>query len=412
MAILVQKFGGTSVANTERIRNVATLVEQAVASGNKIAVVVSAMAGTTDQLAAWCAELGASTSSMSPMEADTVLASGEQIVAGLLAITLHAQGIPARSYMGWQLPIHTDGNHRRAAILDIDTRSILSGFERGEVAIVSGFQGIAPHQRISTLGRGGSDLSAVALAVALSADACDIYTDVPGIYSCDPRRVPRAQLLPCITYEEMLEMAAAGAKVLHTRAVQLAMRERVKLRVLSSFTDHPGTWVFGMIQKGETMEKYAVTGLAYSLGETGFGLNGLKPQALIEIIDLLARQTIHIDMLVQGGTSLSLTVPTAEAVQTQTLLEEYAARTDASFTALPPIAKISAVGIGMPGHTEIARRMLQTLAAEAIPVLVMTTSEIRVSVLISAQHVDQALKALHSTFGLDQAYNQEDSGNE
>ncbi|PSJ43295.1 aspartate kinase [Allosphingosinicella deserti] len=407
MARIVMKFGGTSMAGIERIRHVASLVKREVEAGNQIAVVVSAMAGETDRLVQLCREAA---SLYDPREYDVVVASGEQVTSGLLAITLQGMGLNAKSYMGWQLPIRTSG-HGAALIEGIDAAVLERVFDEGGIAVIPGFQGVTEAGDVTTLGRGGSDTSAVALAAAMKADRCDIYTDVDGVYTTDPRIVPRARKLPIITYEEMLELASVGAKVLQTRSVGLAMRENMPLRVLSSFDDRPGTMVVADEALEEfDMERQLITGIAYDKNEAMVTLTGLpdKPGTVAGIFLPLADAGINVDMIVQSvpqpssKSDLTFTVPAASLPQTRAVLEKV--RETMGFDGLVTdtnVVKVSAVGVGMRSNAGIAAQMFEALAARNINILAITTSEIKVSVLIAEEYTELAVRVLHSTYGLD-----------
>ncbi|MGY8991931.1 MAG: aspartate kinase [Rhodospirillales bacterium] len=403
--LIVQKYGGTSVADAERIQAVAERVKRDVDAGHQVAVVVSAMAGVTNQLVEHARSIARLHDAR---EYDVVVASGEQVSAGLLAMALQALGVAARSWQGWQIPIHTDGAHGKARIKSIDAENIKSHIADGEVAVVTGFQGIGPDQRITTLGRGGSDTSAVALAAALEADRCDIYTDVDGIYTTDPRIVKKAQKLERITYEEMLEMASLGAKVLQTRSVELAMNWGVRLQVRSSYNDEPGTLVVG---EEEIVEKEIVSGIAYSRDEAKVTLNRVtdKPGVAASIFGPLAEASINVDMIVQNisadgkATDLTFTVPKDDLDRTVELLE--AERSNLEFAELIAdrnVVKVSVVGVGMRSHAGVAQRMFQALAEKGINILVISTSEIKVSVLIDEEYTELALRSLHHVYGLDE----------
>jgi aspartate kinase len=406
MARIVQKFGGTSVANVERIKAVAQRVKAEIALGNEVAVVVSAMAGATNQLVGWVNEI-------SPLhdarEYDTVVASGEQVTCGLTALALQEIGISARSWLGWQIPIATDGIHGRARVEAIDTAELRKRMARGEVPVLAGFQGLGDDNRITTLGRGGSDISAVALAAALEADRCDIYTDVDGVYTTDPRIVAKARKLDKITYEEMLEMASLGAKVLHTRSVELAMKQRVRLQVLSSFTDAPGTLV---VDEDEIVEKELVSGIAYSRDEAKVTLVRVpdRPGVAASIFGSLAEAGINVDMIVQNvsedgkATDLTFTVTRSDLARAMKVLEGKAK--ELGYADLKPdagVVKVSVVGVGMRSHPGVAQLMFQTLADKGINIQVISTSEIKVSVLIAEEYTELALRALHSAYNLDAA---------
>ena len=410
MARIVMKFGGTSVADLDRIRNVAQRVKREVDVGNEVAVVVSAMAGATNQLVKWCTDLA-------PMhdarEYDAVVATGEQVTAGLLAIALQDLGVDARSWQGWQIPLRTDTAHGKARIQDIEGAELIRRMGIGQVAIVAGFQGIAPDHRVTTLGRGGSDTSAVALAAAVHADRCDIYTDVDGVYTTDPRIVARARKLTKIAYEEMLELASVGAKVLQTRSVELAMKERVRVQVLSSFDDGtslggdlPGTLV---VDEDEIVEKEIVSGIAYSRDEAKLTVRRVpdRPGIAAAIFGPLSAASINVDMIVQnisadGTTDMTFTLNRADLPRAeQTLAEHRDAIGYVSLLADKEVAKISVVGVGMRSHSGVASTMFQALAAKGINIQVISTSEIKVSVLIAAEYTELAVRALHTAYGLD-----------
>ncbi|MBA4760372.1 aspartate kinase [Sphingomonas sp.] len=412
MARIVMKFGGTSMAGIERIRNVAARVKREWEAGNQVAVVVSAMAGETDRLVGFCKEA-------SPLydlrEYDVVVASGEQVTSGLLAITLQAMGVPARSWLGWQLPIHTSSAHASARIDTIDTDTLNASLADGHVAVIPGFQGVADDHRITTLGRGGSDTSAVAVAAAMKADRCDIYTDVDGVYTTDPRIVPRARKLTKVTYEEMLELASVGAKVLQTRSVGLAMKEGVRVRVLSSFEDthddegHRGTLIVGEEEIND-VERQLITGIAADKNEAKVTLTNVpdRPGAVAHIFGPLAESGINVDMIVQnvahatGSTDVTFTVPRAELARALDVLGK--AKAPIGYDALihdTKIAKISVVGVGMRSHAGVAATMFDTLADRRINILAITTSEIKVSVLIHEDETELAVRVLHTAYGLD-----------
>ncbi|MDB5691141.1 MAG: aspartate kinase [Alphaproteobacteria bacterium] len=407
MARIVMKFGGTSMAGIERIRHVAQLVKREAEAGHRLAVVVSAMAGETDRLIQFCRE---ASSLYDPREYDVVVASGEQVTSGLLAITLQGMGLNAKSYMGWQLPIRTSG-HVAGLIDGIDADVLERVFDEGGIAVIPGFQGVSKAGDVTTLGRGGSDTSAVALAAALKADRCDIYTDVDGVYTTDPRIVPRARKLPAVTYEEMLELASVGAKVLQTRSVGLAMREKIPIRVLSSFDDRPGTMVVGDDQIEEfKMERQLITGIAYDKNEARVTLTGVpdRPGSVASIFAPLAKANVNVDMIVQSvpragqKSDLTFTVPTASLAQSRDLLEKV--RAEVGFDELltdTNVVKVSAVGVGMRSNAGIAAMMFQALADRGINILAITTSEIKVSVLIAEEYTELAVRVLHSAYGLD-----------
>jgi aspartate kinase len=399
------KFGGTSVADLDCIRNVATRVKREVDAGNEVAVVVSAMAGVTNQLVAWCQGL-------SPLhdarEYDTVVATGEQVTSGLLSIALQEIGVEARSWQGWQVPIRTDSVHGKARIAEIDGAELIGRMRAGQVAVISGFQGIGSDGRITTLGRGGSDTSAVALAAAMRADRCDIYTDVDGVYTTDPRIVPKARKLARIAYEEMLELASVGAKVLQTRSVELAMNERVRVQVLSSFQDVPGTLV---VDEDEIVEKQNVSGIAYSRDDAKITLRRVpdRPGVAAAVFGALSDHNVNVDMIVQnisadGTTDMTFTVGKADLPRAQATLAEAQAQIGFSeVLADSDVTKISVVGVGMRSHSGVANTMFRALADKAINIQVISTSEIKVSVLIAAEYTELAVRALHTAYGLDAA---------
>jgi aspartate kinase len=406
MARIVRKYGGTSVADLDRMRHVARGIKADVDAGNQVAVVVSAMADETDRLIGLVEQAAALHDAR---EFDAVVASGEQVAAGLLAIVLQEQGVAARSWLGWQIPIRTDDAHGKARIEGVETAEILKRMERGEVPVVAGFQGIGPDGRITTLGRGGSDTSAVALAAALQADRCDILKDVEGVFTADPRIVAKARKLDRITYEEMLEMASLGAKVLQTRAVEMAMKHRVRLQVLSSFDDLPGTMV---VDEDEIVEKAIVSGLTYNRSEAKITLTRVadRPGVAAAIFGPLADANINVDMIVQNvsedgrATDLTFTVAKGDLAQAVSVLEARRAALD--FQRLlpdPNVVKVSVIGVGMRSHAGIALRMFQALSKEGINIQVISTSEIKVSVLIDEKYTELALRALHTAYGLDDA---------
>ena len=401
------KFGGTSVANLDRIRNVARHVKREVDAGHDVAVVVSAMSGKTNELVAWCTDA-------SPMhdarEYDAVVASGEQVTSGLLAIALQALGIQARSWQGWQIPIKTSDAHASARILEIDGSEIVNRFkDRKEVAVIAGFQGINPQTgRITTLGRGGSDTSAVAIAAAIHADRCDIYTDVDGVYTTDPRIVPKARRLEKIAFEEMLEMASLGAKVLQTRSVEIAMLHRVPTRVLSTFTPDTGGTL--LCDEEDIVEKKPVTGIAYSRDEAKITLHKIpdRPGVAATIFGPLADSGVNVDMIVQNvsedgkQTDLTFTVARSELARALSAIETHGKEIGyRDVTHDANVAKVSIIGIGMRAHPGVAQTMFRTLSDKGINIQVISTSEIKVSVLIDEQYVELAVRALHSAYELD-----------
>ena len=406
MSIIVQKFGGTSVADVARITEVARHVEKEVKIGNQVVVVVSAMAGTTNQLVDWVSEVN---TLHDFEEYDLILSTGEQVTSGLLALSLQNIGIKARSWMSWQIPLQTDNTHGKARIIDIDTDLIKKSLQSGFVAVIPGFQGISSKRKITTLGRGGSDTTAVALAAALNAVRCDIYTDVDGVYTTDPRIVPDAQKIESITYEEMLEMASQGAKVLQTRSVALAMRFNVTLQVRSSFENIPGTMV---LNEDEILEQETITGIAYSPDEAKITLRGVKdrPGVAGSIFGSLADTSINVDMIVQNvsengeTTDLTFTIGKTDLEPAVNLLNRLKGEIEFSdIAADPKVSKISVIGVGMRSQPGVAKTMFSTLADKGINIQVISTSEIKVSVLISAEYTELAVRSLHSAFGLDKS---------
>jgi aspartate kinase len=409
------KFGGTSVADLERIRRVGRLVAAEVAAGHRVCVVVSAMAGKTNELVAWTDGAGAAAEGLIPSddEYDAVVASGEQVTAGLLAMTLRNMGLPAKSWLGWQIPIIADDAHGRARIDDIPPEKLSAALDAGEIAVIAGFQGVTREGRIATLGRGGSDTSAVAIAAAVKAIRCDIYTDVDGVYTTDPRIESKARKLNKISYEEMLEMASLGAKVLQTRSVELAMAQNVPVRVLSSFVEPgeaPGQGTI-VCDEEEIMEKRIVSGVAYSRDEAKISLFGLpdNPGVSSEIFGALADANVNVDMIVQSHARTAAT-----ANMEFTVGKRDAARAVEIVRANQPkigfddvqvneeVAKVSVIGVGMRSHTGVAKTMFQSLAEKGVNIQVISTSEIKISVLIDAAYTELAVRALHAGFGLDQ----------
>ena len=420
MAIIAMKFGGTSVADLDRIRHVAGLVKREVERGNKVAVVVSAMAGETNKLVAWTNEAARPTLDaadgklLQPIpdqrEYDVVVAAGEQVTAGLLAITLNAMGVKARSWLGWQIPIETSAVHGSARIEGVPATDMQRAIEGGEVAVVAGFQGMAPGQRISTLGRGGSDTSAVAVAAGIHAARCDIYTDVDGVYTTDPRIVPKARRLEKIAFEEMLEMASLGAKVLQTRSVEIAMLHRVPTRVLSTFTPDVGGTL--LCDEEDIVEKKPVTGIAYSRDEAKITLHKIpdRPGIAASIFGPLADGGVNVDMIVQNvsedgkKTDLTFTVSRSELARALAAIEKHATEIGyRDVTHAADVAKVSIIGIGMRAHPGVAQMMFRTLSDKGINIQVISTSEIKVSVLIAEEYVELAVRALHSAYELDAA---------
>jgi len=410
MARIVMKFGGTSVADLDRIRNVAGRVKREVEAGNEVAVVVSAMAGATNQLVAWCQAL-------SPLhdarEYDAVVASGEQVTSGLTAIALQEIGVDARSWLGWQIPLRTDDAHGKARIESIEGAELIRRMQARQVPVLAGFQGIGPDGRVTTLGRGGSDTSAVALAAALQADRCDIYTDVDGIYTTDPRIVAKARKLTKIAYEEMLELASVGAKVLQTRSVELAMKQRVRVQVLSSFGEQTGGDLPGslVVDEDEIVEKEIVSGIAYSRDEAKVTVRRVPdhPGIAAAVFGPLSAAGVNVDMIVQnvsadGNTDMTFTVSRSDLPRARKTLEEN--RAAIGYREVlddPDVAKISVVGVGMRSHAGVANTMFRTLAEKGINIQVISTSEIKVSVLIGAEYTELAVRALHTAYGLDVA---------
>jgi aspartate kinase len=404
LALIVQKYGGTSVADTERIKAIARRVKREVEAGNRLLVVVSAMAGITDRLIGYADEI---CRRQNAREYDVVASAGEQITSGLLAMALEDSGVAASSWQGWRIPIRTDDVHGKARIVSIDTEEISQHLEEGEVVVVPGFQGISPGDRITTLGRGGSDTTAVALAAALKAERCDIYTDVNGIYTSDPCIVEKARKLEKITYEEMLEMASVGAKVLQTRAVEMGMKHDVRVQVLSSFSDEPGTLV---VSEDEIVEHEIVSGIAYSRDEAKITLTRVadRPGVAAGIFGPLADANVNVDMIVQnvsadGGTT-DLTFTVAKEDLERALQVCSAMRGDLGYADLisdTDVVKISVIGVGMRTHAGVAQRMFKTLAEKGINIQVISTSEIKVSVLVADEYTELALRALHSAYGLD-----------
>ncbi len=418
MALIVMKFGGTSVADMDRIRNVAQHVKREVTAGNKVAVVVSAMAGRTNELISWVND---ATETPDPKEYDAVVSSGEQVTSGLLALCLQNEGVEARSWHGWQIPLETDDAHSKARITDIKGESLKSSVESGTVAVIAGFQGISPDGRIATLGRGGSDTSAVAIAAALDADLCDIYTDVDGVYTTDPRIVSKAQRLEKVSYEEMLEMASSGAKVLQTRSVELAMTKNVRLAVRSSFDDPAsvpavnldGNSTIGTLvcNEDEIVEQQVVSGIAYAKDEAKVTLINVadEPGVAAKVFGPLAEANINVDMIVQNvsadgaTTDMTFTVPEDDLARAISVLE---ARKDElryeELKGATDIVKVSVIGVGMRSHAGVAANMFKELADKGINIQAITTSEIKISILIDAAYQELAVRTLHSLFGLDQ----------
>ena len=406
MARIVQKFGGTSVSNLNRIRNVAQRVKAEVDAGHEVAVVVSAMSGTTNQLVEWATTVGAVHDAR---EYDTIVATGEQVTVGLLTIALQNLGVNARSWLGWQVPIYTDDLHGAARIDHIDAASIEQRLSHGQVAVIAGFQGIGSDRRITTLGRGGSDTSAVAVAAALNADRCDIYTDVDGVYTTDPHITPKARKLGRITFEEMLEMASSGAKVLQTRSVAMAMRYNVNLQVRSSFNDALGTLV---VNEDSIMEQETISGIAYSSDEAKITIVGLpdRPGIAAAVFGQLADHHVNVDMIVQSASSTTKTTDISFSVGRTDMKKAVDIITKSqnslefeTVVADPNVSKISVVGTAMRSQLGVAKTMFETLAAKGVNIQVISTSEIKISVLIDAEYTELAVRNLHSAFKLDES---------
>ena len=422
MARIVMKFGGTSVADLDRIHNVARHVKREVDAGHDVAVVVSAMSGKTNELVGWVKGMPKATGASSPFfdarEYDAIVASGEQVTSGLLAIALQSMGVHARSWQGWQIPIRTDNAHGAARIEEIDGSFLIKRFGEGQVAVVAGFQGLSPDNRISTLGRGGSDTSAVAIAAAVKADRCDIYTDVDGVYTTDPRIEPKARRLSKISFEEMLEMASLGAKVLQVRSVELAMVHGVRTFVRSSFDDPdapgmgdpvnpPGTLI---CNEDEIVEQQVVTGIAYAKDEAQISLRRVadRPGVSAGIFGPLADAGITVDMIVQNisedgsRTDMTFTVPSADVGRALAVLETV--RDTVGFDAVQHddgMSKVSVIGIGMRSHAGVAATAFKALAEKSINIRAITTSEIKISILIDGPYTELAVRTLHSVYGLD-----------
>ncbi len=407
MPRLVMKFGGTSVADLDRIRNAAGRVKREVEAGYDVAVVVSAMAGKTNELVGWVRQTSAL---FDAREYDAVVASGENVTAGLMALTLQEMGVPARSWQGWQVPLRTNSSHGAARITGIETEGLIRKFGEGLHAVIAGFQGVSPEGRITTLGRGGSDTSAVAFAAALEAERCDIYTDVDGVYTTDPRITRKARKLERVAYEEMLELASLGAKVLQTRSVELAMRYKVKLQVRSSFSDVPGTIV---CDEEEIMETRVVSGVAHSRDEAKMTVIGVpdRPGIAASLFGPLAEAGVNVDMIVQnisaeGRTDMTFSCPVDEVSRARVAIDKAKASGQLDYQGLDvdeDVAKVSIVGIGMRSQAGIAHRMFEALARDGVNIKVITTSEIKVSVLIDRKYMELAVQALHDAFELDKA---------
>ena len=400
MALVVQKYGGTSVGNPERIRNVARRVAETVRAGNQVAVVVSAMSGETDALVALAKEIGGD--DPDPREYDVLVATGEQKTIALCAMAIQRQGLPARSFTGGQMGMRTDTAHTRARIESIDRDVLLETVRSGAVAVIAGFQGTDDAGNITTLGRGGSDTSAVAVAAAIGADLCEIYTDVTGVFTCDPNMVPAARKLDRISFDEMIEMASLGAKVLQIRSVRFAMDSGVRLHVRSSFVPDEGTWV---VPEEEVMERLVVSGVTYNRSEAKIRVRGVKdvPGVAARIFTPLSAQGIVVDMIIQnlsqdGTTDLTFTVPRGEYKRSLQIAQGTAAELGAEVEGDSAIAKVSIVGLGMKDHAGVASRMFQVLADQGVNIQLISTSEIKVSVVIEERYTEQAVRALHAAF--------------
>jgi len=408
MALIVQKYGGTSVGTPERMRSVARRVANFRAQGHRVVVVVSAMSGETNRLIALARAVAPSPRTR---ELDVVVSTGEQVSIGLLCMALDDLGVPARSYTGAQVRILTDSTHTRARILDIDAAPIRKDLDAGGVVVVAGFQGVDAHGNITTLGRGGSDTTAVALAAALEADECQIYTDVDGVYTADPRIVPEARKLDAVRFEEMLELASLGSKVLQIRAVEFAAKYKVKLRVLSSFEEDPGEGTFITVEESSNMERPVISGIAFVRDEAKLTLTGVpdRPGIAYQILGPIADADIDVDMIIQnaprdGSTDLSFTVARADLARAVKVLEGVQAHVGArSIESDDTMCKVSVVGVGMRSHPGVAAKMFRTLAEEGINIQMITSSEIRISVAIEEKHLERALRALHKAYGLDVA---------
>lgn len=409
MALIVVKFGGTSVADPQRIENAAAKVAREVANGHKVAVVVSAMAGVTNQLVDYCRQIDVLHDAR---EYDVVVSSGEQVTAGLMALALQKHHIAARSWMSWQLPIRTDEVHSKAKIESIETEEIHKRLKIGEVVVIPGFQGVTSRNRISTIGRGGGDTSAVALAAALKADRCDIYTDVDGVYTADPRIVPQARKLNRVSYEEMLEMASLGAKVLQSRSVKIAMKHNVALQVLSSFEDHVGSDLPGtlVVREEDVMEQKVVSGIAHTRDEAKVTLLRVpdRPGVAAGVFKPLSEAAVNVDMIVQNisadgeATDITFTVGRADLAKALKTLEGIDYLKDVKIVAAENVAKVSVVGLGMISHHGVASTMFDTLASKGINIQVISTSEIKISVLIEEDYTELAVRALHAAYGLEE----------
>jgi aspartate kinase len=408
MALIVQKYGGTSVGSPDRIKNVARKVAKFRAAGHQVVVVVSAMSGETNRLIALAKDVAASPS---PRELDVVVSTGEQVTIGLLCMALEDIGVPARSYTGGQVKILTDSLHTKARILNIEDAPIRKDLDEGKVVVVAGFQGVDEHGNITTLGRGGSDTTGVALAAALKADECQIYTDVDGVYTTDPRIVPEARKLDTITFEEMLEMASLGSKVLQIRSVEFAGKYKVKLRVLSSFEGREGEGTLITVEEDKNMEQPVISGIAFSRDEAKLTVTGVpdKPGIAYQILGPIADANIDVDMIIQnvghdGSTDFSFTVARGDLAKAVKVLEGVQAHISArAIETDSNTCKVSVVGVGMRSHPGVASQMFRTLAEEGINIQMISTSEIKISVAIEDKYLELAVRALHKAFGLDAA---------
>ena len=409
MALIVQKFGGTSVGSIERIKNVATKVKKEIDLGNQVVVVVSAMSGETNRLVSLCEDSSDLVSDESLREYDVVVSSGEQVTSGLLAMALQSDGIPARSMLSWQAEIITDENFSKARVEGINGDKIINAVNAGQVVVIPGFQGVFEDEfgekRLATLGRGGSDTSAVAVAAAINADRCDIYTDVDGVYTTDPRLVPKARKLNKVGYEEILEMASLGAKVLHTRSVELAMKHNVKVQVRSSFDDTEGTY---LVEEEEVMERRLITGVTYSRSDAQVTIKNVKntPGIAADVFGPLSDAEINVDMIVQNVSKeqdvadITFTVPKTDIAKAEQVLGDSKLEFESLYKATN-VAKVSVIGVGMRSHAGVAQKMFQTLADKGINILVISTSEIKISVLIDEEYLELALRSLHTAYNLD-----------
>jgi len=408
MSLIVQKFGGTSVGSIDRIKNVATKVKKEIDLGNKVVVVVSAMSGVTNQLVDYCNQVSDLQSDTALAEYDSIVSTGEQVTCGLLALQLQTNGFKARSFLGWQIPIRTDNVHSKARIDEIDGDKLLSALKKYDVVVIAGFQGIFEEEnQITTLGRGGSDTSAVAIAAAIKADRCDIYTDVEGVYTTDPRITDKAHKLDQVSYEEMLEMAYSGSKVLQTRSVAMAMAHNVKVQVLSTFSDNPGTI---LVNNEEIMEKRLITGISYSKNDVRLTLTGMPdhPGLSSSIFGALADKEVNVDMIVQNisadgkSVDITFTIPKEELERGKAAIESV--QNVAQYQEMKiddSIAKISVIGVGMVSHSGVAYTMFKTLAEKGINILLISTSEIKISVLIAKEYGELAVRILHNAYDLD-----------